>query len=270
MNSIVKFSLAAAIAAAPALADENFGGIGVTIYQVPAGVYVAEVIPGGPASETKIAAGDVIVAVDGVSLKGQNIEFSKNQIRGQVNKPLEITYVSEGETYKETLRRTQITVKEFEGKSVQNWYGDKEKVNSHELEAFASANQSDKQLVAVLQNGNLVKEDVKASSAGINGVYIERVNEFEPKVVQKNVVRSGNASLRGFTRKAVSFGLKSSGKAVVSILNADGELVATLRADNAKAGINTISWDGSQLTSGRYMVSIDHNGSVSGTMAVLK
>ena len=41
MNSIVKFSLAAAIAAAPALADENFGGIGVTIYQVPAGVYVA-------------------------------------------------------------------------------------------------------------------------------------------------------------------------------------------------------------------------------------
>ena len=161
-------------------------------------------------------------------------------------------------------------MKEFEGKSVQNWYGDKEKVNSHELEAFASASQSDKQLVAVLQNGNLVKDDIKAASAGLNGVYIEKVNEFEPKVQKSNVVRTGDASLRGFTRKAVSFGLKSSGTAVVSIMSADGELVATLRAEDAKAGINTIAWDGSKLTSGRYLVSIDHNGSVSGTMAVLK
>ena len=270
MKSIVKVSLLAAMMAAPLMADESFGGIGVTIYQVREGVKVAEVIPGTPAAETKLQAGDVITAVDGVSLQGKDIEASKEMLRGQVNKPLEITYVSAGETYKETVRRTQITVKEFEGKSVQNWYGDKENVNSHELEAFASAKQSDKQLVAVLQNGNLVKEDVKAASAGINGVYIERVNEFEPKVQKKNVVRSSDARLRGFTRKAVSFGLKSSGKAVVSILNADGELVATLRADDAKAGINTIAWDGSQLTSGRYMVSIDHNGSVSGTMAVLK
>ena len=77
MNSFVKFSIAAAIAAAPALADENFGGIGVTIYQVPAGVYVAEVIPGGPASETKIATGDVIVAVDGVSLKARTSNFQR-------------------------------------------------------------------------------------------------------------------------------------------------------------------------------------------------
>ena len=77
MNKLAKFSLMAAFAAAPVMADEDFGGIGVTIYQVPAGVYVAEVIPGGPAADTKIATGDVIVAVDGVSLKGQNIEFSK-------------------------------------------------------------------------------------------------------------------------------------------------------------------------------------------------
>ena len=71
MNKLAKFSLMAAFAAAPVMADEDFGGIGVTIYQVPAGVYVAEVIPGGPAADTKIATGDVIVAVDGVSLKGQ-------------------------------------------------------------------------------------------------------------------------------------------------------------------------------------------------------
>lgn len=270
MKNLVKLSLLTAMVAAPVMADETFGGIGVTIYQIREGVKVAEVIPGTPAADTKLQAGDVITAVDGVSLQGKDIEASKDMLRGQVNKPLEITYVSEGETYKETLRRTQITVKDIEGKSVQSWYGDKAEVNSHELEAFASATQSDKQLVAVLQNGNLVKEEVKASSSGLNGVYIEKVNEFEPKVQKSNAVRTGDATLRGFTREAVSFGLKSAGTAVVSILSADGELVATLRVDNAKAGINTISWDGSQLTSGRYMVSIDHNGSVSGKMAVLK
>ena len=95
MKKFVKASLVAGMLAAPIMADEQFGGIGVTIYQVPAGVYVAEVIPGGPAADTKIKKGDVIVAVDGVSLKGQNIEFSKDQIRGQVDKPVELTYVSE-------------------------------------------------------------------------------------------------------------------------------------------------------------------------------
>ena len=112
----IEMFLMAALAAAPVMADEDFGGIGVTIYQVPAGVYVAEVIPGGPAADTKLATGDIIIAIDGVSLKGQNIEFSKSQIRGQVNKPLEITYTSEGESYTTVIRRAQITVKDLEAK----------------------------------------------------------------------------------------------------------------------------------------------------------
>ena len=109
MKNFVKLSLLAAMAVAPVMADESFGGIGVTIYQIHEGVKVAEVIPGTPAAETKLQAGDVITAVDGVSLQGKDIEASKDMLRGQVNKPLEITYVSEGETYKDTLRRTQIT-----------------------------------------------------------------------------------------------------------------------------------------------------------------
>lgn len=270
MNRFVKASLAAALAVAPLMADESFGGIGVTIYQVKEGVHVAEVIPGTPAAETKLQAGDVITAVDGVSLAGKSIDASKELLRGTVNKPLEITYMSEGESYTAVMRRAQITVTDLKSEAVQNWYGNKASVNSQELEAFASATQNDKQLVGVLQNGNLVKEDVKTSAAGLNGVYVEKVNEFEPKIQKKNVVRTGTASLRGFTRTAVSFGLKSAGSAVVTIMSAEGEVMATLRMDDAKAGINTINWDGSKLTAGKYMISIDHNGSVSGSMAMLK
>ena len=50
MNRLIKMSLAAAIMAAPALADEQFGGVGVTIYQIPQGVHVVQVIPGTPAA----------------------------------------------------------------------------------------------------------------------------------------------------------------------------------------------------------------------------
>lgn len=269
MNRFVKASLAAALAIAPVMADESFGGIGVTIFQAHDGVHVVEVIPGTPAADSKLQAGDVITAVDGVSLAGKTIDASKDMLRGTVNKPLEITYMSEGESYTTIVRRAQITVTDLKGEAVQSWYGDKASVNSHELEAYASATQNDKQLVAVLQYGNVVKDEVKANSAGLNGIYVEKAKEFEPKA-QKNVVRASQASLRGFTRTAVSFGLKSNGTAVVSIMSAEGEVLATLREDNAKAGINTINWDGSKLTSGKYTISIDHNGSVSGFMAVLK
>lgn len=270
MNRFVKASLAAALAVAPLMADETFGGVGITIYQVREGVHVAEVIPGTPAAETKLQAGDVITAVDGVSLAGKTIDESKELLRGTVNKPLEITYTNEGESYTTVVRRAKLTVKDLDNKAVQAWYGDKPSVNAEEIETFASANQNDKQLVAVLNRGNLVKDEANVASASFNGIYVEKAEQFGPKVSSKNVVRSGSATLRGFTRNAVSFGLKSSGTAVVSILSAEGEVMATLRMDDAKAGINTINWDGSKLTAGKYMISIDHNGSVSGSMAVLK
>ena len=262
MNSFVKASLIAAMMTAPLMADESFGGVGITIYQVAEGVHVAEVIPGTPAAESNLRAGDVITAVDGVSLKGQNIEFSKAQLRGQVNKPLEITYTSNGEIYSTVVRRAQITVKDLDNKAVKNWYGDKERVNAQELETFASATENDKQLVAVLSRGNLIKNDVSVASADVTGVYVDKA--------KTTPVRSGDASLRLFNRKAVSFALKSPGRATVTILSADGEQIATLSLDNAVAGVNTINWNGSQIPSGRYVISIDHNGAVSGANAVLK
>ena len=269
MNNFVKASLIAAMMTAPLMADESFGGVGITIYQVNEGVHVAEVIPGTPAAETNLRAGDIITSVDGVSLKGQDIEFSKAKLRGQVNKPLEITYMSNGETYSAIVRRAQITVKDLDNKAVKNWYGDKERVNVQELETFASATENDKQLVAVLSRGNLIKNEVSVASAEVNGIYVEKAKDA-PKFVKTTPVRTGDASLRLFNRKALSFAVKSKGRAVVTIMNADGEQVASLKLDEVVAGVNTVNWNGSQLPSGRYVISIDHNGSVSGANAVLK
>ncbi|WP_297699514.1 PDZ domain-containing protein [uncultured Fibrobacter sp.] len=56
-------------------ASVSFGGIGVLIYQVRDGVKVAEVVPGTPAAETKLQANDVVIAIDGESLKGKFLEY---------------------------------------------------------------------------------------------------------------------------------------------------------------------------------------------------
>ncbi|MCF0223593.1 MAG: PDZ domain-containing protein [Fibrobacter sp.] len=268
MNRLVKASLVAALAVAPSMADESFGGIGVTIYQIGDGVKVAEVIPGTPAADSKLQAGDVIIAVDGESLQGKDIDYSKEKLRGQVNKPLEITYVSEGETYTTIVRRAQLTIKDFEGAKVEAWYGEKTEFSNQELETYASA-QSEKQLVAVLQHGSLVKEN-SVNAKNLNGVYVERAEEFAPKAPKQLSNNIASSTLKGFSRKAVSFELKSAGAANITIMSAEGEIVATLRMDDARPGFNTLNWNGANVPSGRYMVTIEHNGSVSGKNAVLK
>ena len=251
-------------------ASESFGGIGVSIYQVRDGVKVAEVIPGTPAAETKLQANDVIVAVDGESLKGKSIEESKAKLRGQKNKPLEITFVSGVDTLSATLRRTQITVKDLERERVESWYGDMSEFNAQELETYASATESSKQLVAVLQNGTLVKFRSQVSAKSLNGIYVEKADEFAPKIKQPNLNKNAFATLKGLSRTSVGFELKSAGKAVITIIGADGAVVATLVSENARPGSNSLKWNSENVPSGRYMVTIEHNGSISGKNVVLK
>lgn len=271
MNRFVKFSLVAAVLAAPSIADEQFGGLGITIYQVPQGVHVVQVIPGTPAAETELQAGDDIIAVDGMSLKGLDIDESKAMLRGQVNKPVEITFVNSGDTLKATLRRTQITVKEFESDQVESWYGKKKEFDVQELETYASANGGNKQLVAVLKRGSLIKNDEMVNAVDINGIYVDKVDAFAPKAADKSKAnKPGSAKLKGFTRNAISFDLKSAGTAIVTVMNTDGAVVSTVVAENAQPGFNSVTWNAENVPSGRYMVTIEHNGTVSGKNAVLK
>ena len=270
MNLILKNILLTSLFAAPLFASESFGGIGVSIYQVRDGVKVAEVIPGTPAAETKLQAGDVIIAVDGESLNGKSIEDSKAKLRGQKNKPLEIKFVSNGDTLSATLRRTHITVKDLESERVESWYGDKSEFNAQELETYASATESNKQLVAVMQNGTLVKSESQVSAKALNGIYVEKADEFAPKVKQPNLNKNPSATLKGLSRRSVDFELKSAGKAVISIMDADGAVVAKLVSENAQSGYNSLKWNSENVPSGRYMVTIEHNGSVSGKYAILR
>ena len=187
-----------------------------------------------------------------------------------MNKPVEITFVNSGDTLKTTLRRTQITVKDFESKQVESWYGDKKEFDAQELETFASANGGNKQLVAVLKHGSLVEGDVSVSAADVNGIYVDKVDEFAPKAKKNSANKSGSAKFKGLSRNAIAFTLTSAGKASVTIMDADGAVLTTVVAESAQPGFNSVPWNGDKVPSGRYTVSIEHNGTVSGANTVLK
>lgn len=268
MNRFLKASLCAALIAAPAMADEVFGGIGVSIYRVRNGIEVAEIIPGGPASETKLQVGDQIISVDGQSLKYMPFEDCKNLLRGQVNKPVEITFISGADTLSTVIRRARLTVKDLNGDDVRSWYGsDSDDFETAELENYATAKDADMQLLAVLQNGYLIKES-STNTDGLNGVYVDRAEEFAPKV--SNQVEAASATVLGVSRKAIGLELQSAGVAVVTIMDPDGGKVATLRLDEGQPGFNTLTWNGEKVPAGRYMVIVEHNGTVSGKNAVLR
>ena len=262
--------LTGAALAIPLMANESFGGIGVSIRQVDAGAKIVDVIPGTPAAESGIRSNDVIIAVDGVQLKGHNIEYSKSMLRGKNNQPLQITYVSNGDTLNTVLRRTQITLKNLSKKSVEQWYGNNDELNVHEVEAYASAKVDDKQFVAVLQKGSVVNSETQIKEQNLDGVYIEKVNEFKPRISSQVQANSASAELKGVNRKTIEFSLSAAGAAFVSIVNADGKKVAGIRVPNANAGLNVLSWNGESIPKGEYLVVIECNGAFSGKNVLLK
>lgn len=60
----------------------HFSGIGLSVSPVKRGLRVAKVFPGSPAKEAGIAAGDVIVSVDGDSIAGESSQASTERIKG--------------------------------------------------------------------------------------------------------------------------------------------------------------------------------------------
>ena len=197
--------------------------------------------------------------------------FSKEQIRGQIDKPVELTYVSEGDTLSAVVRRASMLVKDFNAEDVSAWYGDKQEFNAAELETFASGSETDKQLLAVLSRGTVVASDAeKVSARNLNGVFVKKAEVVAPKVNSNKGVKSNGAVLKGFSRNSIAFTLKTAGTTVVKVSDPNGEVVATVRVDNAPAGFNSVAWNSENIPSGRYMVSIEQSFGISGKFAVLK
>ena len=68
----------------------EFSGVGLTVTEVGRGLRVAAVLPDTPAEEAGIAEGDVIVAVDGHSIRGVPSDVAVGRIKGPAGTEVEL------------------------------------------------------------------------------------------------------------------------------------------------------------------------------------
>ncbi len=83
-------------------------GIGVTISAMEQGYLIEKVAEGGPAEDAGLLAGDIIVAVDGTSVVGMDVNEGKQLVQGKAGTKVQIT-VLRGEEQKEfTVKRATV------------------------------------------------------------------------------------------------------------------------------------------------------------------
>ncbi|MBP5768885.1 MAG: PDZ domain-containing protein [Fibrobacter sp.] len=249
MNKFIKLTAIASFFATSTFADESFGGVGLVYKLTKPGAEVQEIIPNTPIVETKIKAGDVIVAVDGVSIQGKTSREVKNALRGLENKPVVLTYLSEGDTLVETVRRVKLTVKQLNG--------------------IADAEQPEKKLLAVLDEGRVVENGGTPVSDKIAGIYVDDIRKLVA-TNSPNQAKEGTAKIASFNRSVIRVKLEADGAFVVSVVDSNGDVVRSFTENHGRAGINSIYWDGSLIPDGRYAISVEHDGTVSGINVLLK
>lgn len=91
--------------------SKQYIGIGVELSQKGDYVVITNVFLGGPAKAAGVEAGDEILAVDGVSAKGMNIQTLISKVMGEVGTSVDILFQRGKVQFKKTIIRQVITVK---------------------------------------------------------------------------------------------------------------------------------------------------------------
>jgi carboxyl-terminal processing protease len=113
----------------------RFSGVGVAVNEVDRGLRVATVYKRTPAKEAGIVPGDVITAVEGQSIAGEDSEAVTSRIRGREGTEVTLTVESRGEPPREvTLTRRTVDIPLVEAKLVEV---DGQKVGWVQLLSFA-------------------------------------------------------------------------------------------------------------------------------------
>lgn len=257
-------SLAVALASAD---NESFGGIGVTITPSASGVLVVDVIPGSPAALASLHPDDQITAVDGQFLAGLTIDQSRNLLRGLSGSSMQIEYLRGTQSASTSLKRVPLQIVDLDAQKITSWYGKSTNLSGDEL-GYLASKESESSLLGVMQNGRVIDADATVSAEQLQGVYMESVAEQDQGSNALNAL--AGSELRSFDRETIRFELRAAGSATLRLLDAQGQSVAQLSLEQGLQGVNTLNWNGKALSSGRYLLRIEHQGSVSGYPVYLR
>jgi len=252
--------LALSILAASVFA-ETFGGIGVTIQSSDKGVQVVTVMPTSSADAVGIAAGDVITAVNDISLAGKTLEESTAMIRGELGSQVLLTVAKvDGEIWSGTLQRVGLKLETVNANQLNTWYaGSTTELSAAEVQAYAAAKaEAGYELLGVLQYGRLVTADAKVAQQEVTNVYMGQAISNQPTVHASKLI---GMQLLGFDRQALQIDLNAAGTSTIQLLDTRGSVVHEWTLQDASSGVHSLAWDGKTKAVGAYSIRVQQNGS---------
>jgi carboxyl-terminal processing protease len=99
-----------------AMIDGNFVGLGVELKIDKEGLRLVGVIRGGPAWDASMKAGELIISIDGRSIKGLSLDEAANRLQGTEGTSVQITIQSsDGKTRNQQLVRRHVDVESVTG-----------------------------------------------------------------------------------------------------------------------------------------------------------
>lgn len=103
----------------------EFGGLGIEVGMEDGYVKVISPIDETPAKEAGVEAGDLIIKLDGETVKGLSLNEAVNKMRGEKGSDLKVTIVREGadKPFDLTITRDTISVRSVRTRMLEDGYG---------------------------------------------------------------------------------------------------------------------------------------------------
>lgn len=112
LGSLLPLTAAAASKTVPAKTVVK-GGVGLQVVPIASGeIVVIAVLPKSPAAKAKLLPGDLIIAVDGDSLRGSNFaDVTKSRLWGKAGSKVKITWLRPGVAGKKSAELQRAALK---------------------------------------------------------------------------------------------------------------------------------------------------------------
>ncbi|PQJ81036.1 S41 family peptidase [Polaribacter porphyrae] len=90
--------------------EGEYGGLGISVYYTKEGIQIREIYKGFSADKAKLKAGDLIIKVDGQSIKNMQRDQLSMMLKGTPNSKVSITIERQGSIINKELTREKVVV----------------------------------------------------------------------------------------------------------------------------------------------------------------